>query len=163
MRKLAQGVSGSRIRLKHHFSRPDIHPFDEVEWETRSAEIKDWKTGKVSFRQDDLEFPKFWSQRATDIVSSKYFRGHLGTPGRERSVKQLIRRIVDTITGWGSKMDYFDSDQGRQDLQLRADLPAVASDGGVQLAGPVQRRDQEEAPVLRLLHQHRGTIPWSTS
>ncbi len=110
MRKLAQEVSGSRIQLKHHFSRPDIHPFDDVEWETRSAEIKDWKTGKVSFRQDDLEFPKFWSQRATDIVSSKYFRGHLGTPGRERSVKQLIGRIVDTIADWGSKMDYFDSE-----------------------------------------------------
>ncbi len=110
MGKLAEAVSGSRIGLEHHFSRPDIHPFDDVEWETRSAEIKDWKTGKVSFRQDDLEFPKFWSQRATDIVSSKYFRGHLGTPGRERSVKQLIGRIVDTITGWGSKMDYFDSD-----------------------------------------------------
>ena len=112
MGKLAEAVSGSRIRLEHHFSRSDIHPFDDVEWETRSAEIKDWKTGKVSFRQDDLEFPKFWSQRATDIVSSKYFRGHLGTPGRERSVKQLIGRIVDTITGWGSKLDYFDSDQG---------------------------------------------------
>ena len=110
MGKLAEAASGSRIRLEHHFSRPDIHPFDDVEWETRSAEIKDWKTGKVSFRQDDLEFPKFWSQRATDIVSSKYFRGHLGTPGRERSVKQLIGRIVDTITGWGSKMAYFDSD-----------------------------------------------------
>lgn len=109
MGKLAEAASGSRIRIEHHFSRPDIHPFDDVEWETRSAEIKDWKTGKVSFRQDDLEFPKFWSQRATDIVSSKYFRGHLGTPGRERSVKQLIGRIVDTITGWGSKMDYFDS------------------------------------------------------
>ncbi len=106
----AEAASGSRIRIEHHFSRPDIHPFDDVEWETRSAEIKDWKTGKVSFRQDDLEFPKFWSQRATDIVSSKYFRGHLGTPGRERSVKQLIGRIVDTITGWGSKTDYFDSD-----------------------------------------------------
>ena len=109
MGKLAEAVSGSRIRLEHHFSKPDIHPFDDVEWETRSAEIKDWKTGKVSFRQDDLEFPKSWSQRATDIVSSKYFRGHLGTPGRERSVKQLIGRIVDTITGWGSKMEYFDS------------------------------------------------------
>ena len=110
MGKLAEAASGFRIGLEHHFSRPDIHPFDDVEWETRSAEIKDWKTGKVSFRQDDLEFPKFWSQRATDIVSSKYFRGHLGTPGRERSVKQLIGRIVDTITGWGSRMDYFDSD-----------------------------------------------------
>ena len=109
MAKLAEAVSGSRIRLEHHFSKPDIHPFDDVEWETRSAEIKDWKTGKVSFRQDDLEFPKSWSQRATDIVSSKYFRGHLGTPGRERSVKQLIGRIVDTITGWGAKMEYFDS------------------------------------------------------
>ena len=79
----------------------------------RTAEIKDWKSGKVSFRQDDLEFPSFWSQRATDIVASKYFRGHIGTNGREKSVRQLIGRIADTITDWGQKMKYFASARGR--------------------------------------------------
>ncbi|GAB4229222.1 MAG: vitamin B12-dependent ribonucleotide reductase [Acidobacteriota bacterium] len=97
------------LRFQHYFSKPEVHPFDEVQWEIRSAEIKDWKTGRVAFRQDDIEFPEFWSQRATDIVASKYFRGPLGSPQRERSVKQLIGRIVDTITGWGEKMDYFAS------------------------------------------------------
>ncbi len=110
MKKTAKQESPSRaLRFSHHFSRADVHPFDDVEWETRVAEIKDWKTGKVAFRQDDLEFPKFWSQRATDIVASKYFRGQIGTPQRERSVKQMIGRISDTITGWGKKMKYFAS------------------------------------------------------
>jgi ribonucleoside-diphosphate reductase alpha chain len=110
MKKTAKQENPSRaLRFSHHFSRADVHPFDDVEWETRVAEIKDWKTGKVAFRQDDLEFPKFWSQRATDIVASKYFRGQIGTPQRERSVKQMIGRISDTITGWGKKMKYFAS------------------------------------------------------
>ena len=76
-----------------------IDPFDEVEWEIRSAVIGNEK-GEVVFEQRDVEIPKFWSQQATNIVVSKYFRGQIGTPERERSVKQLIGRVVDTITGW---------------------------------------------------------------
>lgn len=97
------------MKFEHRFSKPDVHPFDDVRWEIRSAEIRDWKTGKVAFRQEDIEFPEFWSQRATDIVASKYFRGSRGTPQRERSVKQLIGRIVDTIVRWGEEMGYFAS------------------------------------------------------
>ena len=102
------------LKVERHFTRTGKHPFDEVEWEIRTAEIKDFTTDKVAFKQEDLEFPQFWSQRATDIVASKYFRGHIGTPRREYSVKQLIGRIVDTLSGWGAKMQYFASKEDAQ-------------------------------------------------
>ncbi len=111
MKKAAKPAPSSALKFDRYFTRPGVHPFDAVEWEIRSAEIKDWKSGKVSFRQDNLEFPRFWSQRATDIVASKYFRGQLGTPKREYSVRQLIGRIADTITKWGVKGHYFASAQ----------------------------------------------------
>jgi ribonucleoside-diphosphate reductase alpha chain len=115
MKKVAPEVEVSaELKIERYFTRKGKHPFDEVEWETRTAEIKDFETGKVTFKQEDLEFPQFWSQRATDIVASKYFRGHVGTPQREYSVKQLIGRIVDTLTGWGTKMRYFTSKEDAQ-------------------------------------------------
>ncbi len=87
--KSAPGLEYSR-----YFSREGVDPFDEIEWELRSAVIGSEK-GEVVFEQRDVEIPKFWSQLATNIVVSKYFRGTLGTPSRERSVKQLIGRVVD--------------------------------------------------------------------
>ena len=115
MKKVAPKAEVSAgLEVGRYFTRKGKHPFDQVEWETRTAEIKDFTTGKAAFKQEDLEFPQFWSQRATDIVASKYFRGHLGTPRREYSVKQLIGRIVDTLTGWGTKMKYFASKEDAQ-------------------------------------------------
>ncbi|MDA2933308.1 vitamin B12-dependent ribonucleotide reductase [Acidobacteria bacterium AH-259-D05] len=112
MKKVAPKADVSvGLKVERYFTGKGRQPFDEVEWETRTAEIKDFTTGKVTFRQENLEFPKFWSQRATDIVASKYFRGHIGTPKREHSVKQLIGRIVDTLTTWGKKMKYFASSE----------------------------------------------------
>ncbi len=107
MKKAVRAEVSKGIRFERYFTQQGVHPFDAVEWETRTAEIKDWKTGKVTFRQEDIEFPKSWSQRATDIVASKYFRGHLGSPKREHSIKQLIGRIVNTLTEWGRKDGYF--------------------------------------------------------
>ncbi len=109
MKKLAKVTSPDGMKFERHFTRDGLHPFKQVKWEKRVAEIKDWKSGKVAFRQEDLEFPDFVSQRATDIVASKYFRGHLGKPGREYSMKQLLGRIADTISKWGEKMGYFAS------------------------------------------------------
>lgn len=112
MKKVATKVEASKgLKMERYFSRDGVHPFDEVEWETRTAEIKDWTSGKVSFRQENLEFPKFWSQRATDIVASKYFRGHLESSTREHSIKQLIGRIVNTMTSWGERSGYFASQE----------------------------------------------------
>src|SRR6186713_933701 len=97
------------IEFPRYFTLPGVDPFDEVEWEVRSAVIGNEK-GKVVFEQRDVEIPKFWSQQATNIVVSKYFRGQLGTEERERSVKQLIGRVVDTITGWARAQKYFASE-----------------------------------------------------
>ena len=88
------------------FTRLGVDPMDEVEWEFRSAVIAG-EDGRVVFEQRDIEIPKDWSQTAANVVASKYFRGPLGTPRRETSVRQLILRIVDTVTGWGEKQAYF--------------------------------------------------------
>jgi ribonucleoside-diphosphate reductase alpha chain len=97
------------LTLKRYFTRPGIHPFAEVEWEKRNAVISGEK-GETVFEQHDVEIPKPWSQLATNVVVSKYFRGQIGTPQREHSVKQLIGRVVETITNWGQKDRYFATD-----------------------------------------------------
>src|SRR5687767_13435108 len=104
-----QQVTAQGLEFPRYFTLPGVDPFDEVEWEVRSAVIGNEK-GKVVFEQRDVEIPKFWSQQATNIVVSKYFRGQLGTPERESSVKQLIGRVVDTITGWARAQHYFASE-----------------------------------------------------
>jgi len=109
------GVTG--LEFERFFSREGLDPFDEVEWEMRSAVIGNEK-GEVVFEQRDVEIPRFWSQQATNIVVSKYFRGQVGTPERERSVKQLIGRVVETITGWARNQQYF---AGEDDLQAFSD------------------------------------------
>jgi ribonucleoside-diphosphate reductase alpha chain len=81
-------------------------PYDEVDWELRTASIGNDK-GAVIFEQRDVEIPSSWSQTATNIVASKYFHGRMGTPERERSVSQLVHRVVDTITEWGKQGRYF--------------------------------------------------------
>jgi ribonucleoside-diphosphate reductase alpha chain len=106
------------LEYERFFSTEGVDPFDEVEWELRSAVIGSEK-GEVVFEQRDVEIPKAWSQQATNIVVSKYFRGQIGTPERERSVKQLIGRVVDTITAWGARQNYFATDE---------DLHAFAAD-----------------------------------
>jgi ribonucleoside-diphosphate reductase alpha chain len=105
------GLSG--IEYARFFSREGVDPFDEVEWDVRSAVIGNEK-GNVVFEQRDVEIPMFWSQQATNIVVSKYFRGTIGTPERERSVKQLIGRVVDTITMWARGQKYFASEDDLQ-------------------------------------------------
>ncbi len=94
------------LRVPRRWSRPTVSPFDEIQWELRAAAIGNEK-GEVVFEQKDVEMPAFWSQLATNVVVSKYFRGTLGTPQRERSVKQLIGRVANTITDWGVKDNYF--------------------------------------------------------
>jgi len=100
-------VVRSGLTFKRHFSKEGVHPFDEVEWETRDAVIPNYKEGGNAFEQRGVQFPKGWSQNATNIVAQKYFRGPLGTPERESSVRQLVGRVVDTIRGWGVKDRYF--------------------------------------------------------
>ena len=107
------GVSKKGLRFPRVYTRAGVNPFQEVEWDLRSALITN-EHGQVVFEQKDLEFPSFWSQMATNVVASKYFRGQMGTPQRERSVKQLIGRVVTTIAKWGRAQNYFASEMDAQ-------------------------------------------------
>ncbi|MGW0022221.1 vitamin B12-dependent ribonucleotide reductase [Rhodococcus sp. NPDC003382] len=91
-----------------HFTTAGRDPADEVDWQRRDARIVHHGTGAVVFEQKDVEFPSDWSQNATDIVSQKYFRGELGSPGRETSLRDVVARIVDTITAWGTADGHLD-------------------------------------------------------
>ncbi len=95
------------LQVQRYFTREGTHPYDELEWELRDAVLTNWRDGTTSFEQRGVEFPTSWSMMATQIVSQKYFRGTLGTPERESSVKQMIDRVVDTITAWGIDGGYF--------------------------------------------------------
>src|SRR5581483_9926889 len=110
------------LALERFFSRPGVDPMSEVEWELRSAVIAG-EDGRVVFEQRDVEVPRAWSQTATNVVVSKYFRGPLGSPKRESSVRQLIARLVDTTTGWGEAQHYFASAEERD--TFRAELTAL--------------------------------------
>src|SRR4051794_35026875 len=95
------------IGIRRYFTTEGVHPYDEVEWEERDARITNFRDGSVAFEQLGVEFPVDWSQNATNIVAQKYFRGTLGTPERETSLKQVIDRVADTITAWGVRDGYF--------------------------------------------------------
>src|SRR5438094_5038918 len=109
------------LAVRRYFTIPGRDPFDEIEWETRDALIpgKD----KPVFEQKGVEFPKFWSQTATNIVAQKYFRGRMSSPERESSVKQMIGRVVRTIGAWGRDGGYFASDEEADTFE--AELKAI--------------------------------------
>ncbi len=104
------------LTFERRWTRPGIHPYDEITWEYRTAGIAN-ESGKSVFEQKDVEVPDFWSQLATNVVVSKYFRGHLNTPERETSVKQLIDRVVNTIAAWAETQHYFATDDDLQAFQ----------------------------------------------
>jgi len=105
-----RSAAGTGLTVERYFTSPDVDPFDTVEWELRSATIGNEK-GEVVFEQNDVEIPKSWSQLATNVVVSKYFRGHLGTPERETSIRQLIGRVVGKIRQWGEEGGYFATEE----------------------------------------------------
>jgi len=96
------------LTVERRFTTSGVHPFDEIEWEIRDAVIGD--PANPAFEQRGVEFPKSWSQNAANIVAQKYFRGKLGSPERESSVKQMISRVAGTIAGWGREGGYFASE-----------------------------------------------------
>jgi len=95
------------LGLRRLFTSPGVHPYEEVIWERRDARITNFRDGSVAFEQRDVEFPRDWSQNATNVVAQKYFRGPLGAPERESSLRQVIDRVVDTIARWGAEGGYF--------------------------------------------------------
>jgi ribonucleoside-diphosphate reductase alpha chain len=108
------------IGIRRHFTTPGVDPYDQVDWERRDARITDYRDGSVAFEQRSVEVPATWSVNATNILSQKYFRGTLGTPEREASLKQVVDRVVDTITDWGVQGGYFVDD--REAETFRAEL-----------------------------------------
>jgi len=114
--KNPDGTQVKGLTWPRRHTRPDIHPYDEIEWEFRTASISS-ETGKTVFEQTDVETPKAWSQLATNVVVSKYFRGHVGTDEREKSVKQLIDRVVNSIAAWAETQHYFATDEDLRAFQ----------------------------------------------
>ncbi|HUW43956.1 MAG TPA: vitamin B12-dependent ribonucleotide reductase, partial [Bacillota bacterium] len=102
------------IMFKRRFTTDGVSPYDEIKWEKFDAVIKDFKTGEIVFEQKDVEFPLSYSQQAVNIITSKYFRGVIGTKKREKSYKQLIKRVVDTNVKWGEEQGYFVSEGSKQ-------------------------------------------------
>jgi ribonucleoside-diphosphate reductase alpha chain len=108
------------IGIRRFFTTEDRHPYDEVVWDRRDARISNFRDGSVAFEQLGVEVPASWSFNATNILAQKYFRGTLNTPERETSLKQVVDRIVDTITTWGIDADYFVDDEEAE--TFRAEL-----------------------------------------
>ncbi len=104
------------LTVERRFTKPGEDVYSTVEWELRDAVISNERGEKV-FEQKNCEIPKSWTQLATNVVVSKYFRGHVGTPEREHSVRQLIGRVADTIANWGRRMDYFATEADAQTFQ----------------------------------------------
>jgi ribonucleoside-diphosphate reductase alpha chain len=105
----AKDAPGKGLRIERIHTTPGVHPYDEVTWERRDVVMTNWRDGSVNFEQRGVEFPDFWSVNATNIVTSKYFRGAVGTPQRESSLRQLIDRVVRTYRAAGEKHGYFAS------------------------------------------------------
>ena len=103
------GLSMARIH-----TTPGVHPYDQVTWERRDVVMTNWRDGSVNFEQRGVEFPDFWSVNAANIVTTKYFRGAVGSPQREWSLKQLVDRVVGVYTETGRKHGYFATDQDAQ-------------------------------------------------
>src|SRR5215212_3342304 len=110
-----QSQTRGGVGLQRKFTEPGVHPFDAIEWEIRDALIGDPEN--PAFEQRGVEFPKSWSQNATNIVAQKYFRGKLGSPERESSVKQMITRVAGTIATWGHEGGYFASDEDAETFE----------------------------------------------
>src|SRR5450432_4475713 len=87
-------ISARGLTIERVYSKPGVHPYDEVTWERRDVVMTNWRDGTVNFEQRGVEFPDFWSVNAANIVTTKYFRGAVGAPQREHSLRQLVDRVV---------------------------------------------------------------------
>src|ERR1700756_4178945 len=104
-----KGAGGLKIRRIH--TTPGVHPYDQVTWERRDVVMTNWRDGSVNFEQHGVEFPDSWSVNAANIVTTKYFRGAVGTTQREWSLKQLVDRVVGVYTRTGREHGYFATDE----------------------------------------------------
>src|SRR5213082_3101498 len=154
---------GAKVGVRRLFTIPGRDPFEEIEWESRDALIPG-KEGAV-FEQKGVEFPKFWSQTATNIVAQKYFRGRMSSPERESSVKQMIGRVVSTIGAWGREGGYFADEEEAETFE--AELKALLVNQYVAFNSPVwfnvgfEERPQCSAcqPYDALISTPEGMVP----
>ena len=102
------------LHLERLYTTAGVHPYDEVSWQRRDVVMTNWRDGSINFEQRGVEFPDFWSINATNIVTSKYFRGAVGTPTRESSLRQIIDRVVGTYTAAGVEHGYFATDEDQE-------------------------------------------------
>ena len=138
-------------------------PYDEVQWETRTASIGNDK-GSVIFEQRDVEVPADWSQTATNIVASKYFHGKLGSPrARDQRRPNWSQRVVDTIADWGNEGRLLPDRRGRRELPHRTGAPDAHPEGLLQFAGLVQRRREGSARLRLGLRQASRTASPSSN
>jgi ribonucleoside-diphosphate reductase alpha chain len=157
------GLQG--LSIERRFSTPGVHPFDEVEWEIRDAVIGDPEN--PAFEQRGVEFPATWSQNATNIVAQKYFRGQLGSPERESSVKQMIGRVAGTIAGWGRTGGYFASEEDADAFEM--ELTAILLNQKAAFNSPVWFNvGFEETPqcsacfILSVEDNMESILDWNT-
>src|SRR5690348_2681579 len=108
-----RGGRGGRkgLKIERIFTTPGVHPYDEIAWERRDVVMTNWRDGSINFEQRGVEFPEFWSLNAANIVTTKYFRGAVGTSQREWSLKQLVDRVVRVYTETGKANGYFATDE----------------------------------------------------
>jgi ribonucleoside-diphosphate reductase alpha chain len=157
------GLQG--LSIERRFSTAGVHPFDQIEWEIRDAVIGDPEN--PAFEQRGVEFPKTWSQNATNIVAQKYFRGQLGSPERESSVKQMIGRVSGTIAGWGREGGYFASEEDAEAFEM--ELTAILLNQKAAFNSPVWFNvGFEETPqcsacfILSVEDNMESILDWNT-
>jgi len=157
------GLKG--LAIERRFSSPGTHPFDEIEWEIRDAVIGNPES--PAFEQRGVEFPKSWSQNATNIVAQKYFRGQLGSEQRESSVKQMIGRVAGTISNWGREGGYFASDEDADTFE--AELTSILLNQKAAFNSPVwfnvgfEERPQCSACFILSVEDNMDSIlAWNT-
>src|SRR5207248_9453490 len=102
-----RATTGGGLRVERVWTTEGVHPYDEVSWERRDVVMTNWRDGSINFEQRGVEFPDFWSVNAANIVTTKYFRGAVGAPQRESSLRQLIDRVVTTYRAAGEEHGYF--------------------------------------------------------
>jgi ribonucleoside-diphosphate reductase alpha chain len=108
-RNRAKARKNAGLRVERVYTTAGTHPYDEVTWERRDVVMTNWRDGSINFEQRGVEFPEFWSVNATNIVTSKYFRGAVGSDKREKSLRQLVDRVVGVYTNTGIEHGYFAS------------------------------------------------------
>ena len=163
-RRTAKAPSrGKGLKIKRVFTTAGVHPYDEVTWERRDVVMTNWRDGSINFEQRGVEFPAEWSINATNIVTTKYFRGAVGSPQRESSLRQLIDRVVLTYGAAGREHGYFATEGDAEIFEHELTWMLLHQYFSFNSPGLVQRRHQRAAAGQRLLHPRRRRRRWTRS